>query len=504
MPRRTWRARPAAGRWCCCSATAQPTTWTCTMHATWPRTSGAPAPTPHAPASRRPCWTRPPCVICHVRWPIASRRPAEAARALNPPSTRPIRRQASNHSRMPGFPGLPSRRQGSATIPTSVREDLPREAHIASLLEIASRVRGAIYLYALIWVVISQTGHFYERHTTFVLANAAGLFVVGVMRTLLHLKLAVLLRSDFERTARAFRVLTSVHCLHWGLLCAITLQWKEAEALRPYMLLVGVGVAQGGTMMISIDRVLGVAYPMAGLTPVVLAALMNPTRDNLVLATMCVIFGLYVVASARVVSNDYWSGQVARLTSEERARQLEIVSITDSLTQLPNRLFFNQQFAVEWAEARRLAQPLAVAVVDLDHFKRINDRYGHLFGDVCLRAAADALQDELKRPSDLVARYGGEEFVLLLRNTDLEGAVAVANRLAERMRGVELARAGHSVGLSCSIGVCATVPLAEQDPDSLLQRADEALYRAKHLGRDQVVALGDKDRADRGEPALTA
>lgn len=257
-------------------------------------------------------------------------------------------------------------------------------------------------------------------------------------------------------------------------------------------------------MMISIDRVLGVAYPMAGLTPVVLAALMNPTRDNLVLATMCVIFGLYVVASARVVSNDYWSGQVARLTSEERARQLEIVSITDSLTQLPNRLFFNQQFAVEWAEARRLAQPLAVAVVDLDHFKRINDRYGHLFGDVCLRAAADALQDELKRPSDLVARYGGEEFVLLLRNTDLEGAVAVANRLAERMRGVELARAGHSVGLSCSIGVCATVPLAEQDPDSLLQRADEALYRAKHLGRDQVVALGDKDRADRGEPALTA
>ena len=375
---------------------------------------------------------------------------------------------------------------------------------MGSLLEIAARVRGALFLYAVIWLVIAQAGHFFDRHPVFVLANAAGLLAVGILRTWLHRGLAERLRDNYERTALAFRVLTSVHCLHWGILCAITLQWKEAEALRPYMLLVGVGVAQGGTMMISIDRVLGIAYPISGLTPVVIAALLAPSRDNLVLAAMCVIFGLYVVASARVVSNDYWAGQIARLTSDERARQLEIVSITDALTQLPNRLYFNQQFGVEWAEARRLGQPLAVAVIDLDHFKRINDRYGHLFGDVCLRAAADALQDELKRPSDLVARYGGEEFVLLLRNTDLEGAVAVAMRLAERMRGVQLARAGHSVGLSCSIGVCAMVPLADQDPDSLLQRADEALSRAKHRGRDRVIARGDQDKAAQGEPVLTA
>src|SRR5690606_4735256 len=194
------------------------------------------------------------------------------------------------------------------------------------------------------------------------------------------------------------------------------------------------------------------------------------------------------VRVARALGHDYWLGQRSRLLLEERARQLEVLSLTDTLTQIPNRLYFERRLAMEWASARRAHLPLSVAIIDLDHFKSINDTHGHPFGDECLKATANALQSELLRTTDEVARYGGEEFIVLLPQVSLEGAVAVAQRLLESVHEVVVTSGSASTRMSCSIGVACTIPAQPGSADALIKAADRALYEAKQQGRNRVVA----------------
>jgi diguanylate cyclase (GGDEF)-like protein len=178
---------------------------------------------------------------------------------------------------------------------------------------------------------------------------------------------------------------------------------------------------------------------------------------------------------------------------EQRARELEVISRQDALTQIPNRLRFQEALPQTWRDARRRHEPMAIAIVDLDHFKKINDTYGHPFGDLCLQAAARALTGSVHRPGDLVARFGGEEFVVLMANTDMAGASQVAERMLAAIRNTVVKQGPHVATLSCSIGVSMTTPQADQDDaqaEDLLQEADIALYFAKQHGRAQVACHG--------------
>jgi hemerythrin len=133
-------------------------------------------------------------------------------------------------------------------------------------------------------------------------------------------------------------------------------------------------------------------------------------------------------------------------------------------------------------------------MIDVDYFKRYNDHYGHLQGDACLQAVARAVQGCLRRSSDLLARYGGEELVVVLPDTDLAGALDVAQRMVQAVRDVQLAHAASAVAehVTISAGVCSQVPVPRQEGASpsaaLIACADAALYQAKDQGRNRVVA----------------
>ncbi len=127
-------------------------------------------------------------------------------------------------------------------------------------------------------------------------------------------------------------------------------------------------------------------------------------------------------------------------------------------------------------------------MVDLDHFKRLNDTYGHIFGDACLQQVAAVLQREVKREIDLVARYGGEEFVVLLPDTDAAGARRVGEILRQAIECIEIDHDGEAVRLTASIGGASLVPERETDASLLLKQADDALYRAKETGRNRYHA----------------
>ncbi|GAB6066840.1 GGDEF domain-containing protein [Methylothermus subterraneus] len=186
-------------------------------------------------------------------------------------------------------------------------------------------------------------------------------------------------------------------------------------------------------------------------------------------------------------------------------RQALQSTYTDPLTGLYNRAAWQQACVREWKLARRQGTPLAILVLDLDYFKRINDTYGHAAGDQVLIRVAGCLRKTV-RASDMIFRYGGEEFVILLSNTCLDGAELLAQRLRLAINAIDCADIAPDLKITASIGVAALALLQEETPEELLRRADEALYQAKRGGRNRVVvALGDKSQGTdrRGAPDTT-
>ncbi|HVL66837.1 MAG TPA: diguanylate cyclase [Vicinamibacterales bacterium] len=174
---------------------------------------------------------------------------------------------------------------------------------------------------------------------------------------------------------------------------------------------------------------------------------------------------------------------------EEANRRLEALSYRDALTGVANRRAFDQALDAEWRRGLRARRPLSVLLVDIDHFKRFNDTYGHPAGDRSLGQVAAALAGVIHRPGDTVARYGGEEFGVLLPETDPEGAAAVGDRMREAVEALRLAHAGGVGGLvTISAGVATVVPSEDGAPEALVAAADAALYDAKRGGRNRVCA----------------
>ena len=166
--------------------------------------------------------------------------------------------------------------------------------------------------------------------------------------------------------------------------------------------------------------------------------------------------------------------------------QADEVSHTDALTTLPNRrqIVANMQDQVIYSERNGI--PLTISMVDLDHFKLVNDTYGHPTGDDVLRAVAMQLRDHIRVP-DLIGRYGGEEFLILLPNGTLKAATEQAGRLCQQIRSAPIFSGQHAVPMTVSIGIAQFKPGAD-DWRKLLDRADQALYQAKAGGRNKVIS----------------
>lgn len=166
-------------------------------------------------------------------------------------------------------------------------------------------------------------------------------------------------------------------------------------------------------------------------------------------------------------------------------QELRLLSARDGLTGVANRRYYEEQLDKQWKQSARERAPLSQLMIDIDHFKKYNDRYGHLAGDECLRKVAKALEETLKRPADLLARYGGEEFTALLPLTDAAGAQAVAETMRSAVEALAVEHRDAHLGMvTISVGAASCRPQPGQDPRSLPAAADKALYLAKEQGRN--------------------
>lgn len=199
-----------------------------------------------------------------------------------------------------------------------------------------------------------------------------------------------------------------------------------------------------------------------------------------------VIIGLSVLTLVLLLGSSYLmlNQLIGKIDSAQRA--LHEASISDELTGLRNRRFLMSRFNEEFERARRHNTTLGFLMLDLDYFKKINDNYGHPFGDFVLKSVAGAISGAM-REYDIPARYGGEEFAVLVPETKRHDLVALAERIREQLERRDICDAGIAVKVTISIGATS---LGENDtPETLLKRADNALYQAKNEGRNRTVLL---------------
>lgn len=273
------------------------------------------------------------------------------------------------------------------------------------------------------------------------------------------------------------------------------LGWGTGAAFLPY-----VSAPLQLLVILTLTAIGAASLPRMAALPNVHAAFMAGLFLPLLVA-LVVVFGIdhwMMIAVLLII----WGG----LTDEARkahadlielysARQsLQAEAVRDKLTGIPNRRSFDATLEREWRRAQRLKAPLSLIMIDVDYFKKYNDRYGHQAGDDCLARVAKALAGGPRRAGDLVARYGGEEFVALLFHTPRDDALTVAEGMR---RSVEALGIPHEDGpariATASLGGATCIPGQEDLPETLLRAADKALYQAKASGRNRVAwAAGEE------------
>lgn len=218
--------------------------------------------------------------------------------------------------------------------------------------------------------------------------------------------------------------------------------------------------------------------------PVIFVTAQNQVEDEELGLTLGAMDYIHKPISPPIIKARVRNHIVLKLQTDALKR----LTLIDGLTKVPNRRHFDDSLDNEMQRALRTQHPLSLLMIDVDYFKPFNDHYGHGVGDTCLIRIAQAMQSQVSRPMDLLARYGGEEFVVLLPGTGLEGARTVAESLRRTVAALQIPHALSAVAthVTVSIGVASLAQSGPKSTSDLLRLADQALYRAKQAGRNQV------------------
>jgi diguanylate cyclase (GGDEF)-like protein len=349
-------------------------------------------------------------------------------------------------------------------------------------------IEGALGLAGILVVCTLRTGSL-----TF-LVIAAMVFVVSFLR-LSHI--AKYRRTNLagsapdgrgpEDWAREFTIGAAAISLLWGITDFWVILRFYDPALQLLVLLAQSGWVGGAIIRNSVSpAVVYCQTLLTGSACFVALALSQPSFVQVVIP-FNVLYIAAVLGAARFLGKQNIKLMESEQQLEDMNQKLLELSTTDGLTGIANRRGLDSQLKSVWISSIRESAHVALLMIDVDHFKLYNDRYGHVAGDDCLRMIARCLTSSLVRGSDLAARYGGEEFAALLPGTTVSGARVVAERLRRKLMDAALPHVGSpSEQITVSIGIASIAPIAGGDQAALISLADSALYEAKAAGRNQV------------------
>ncbi len=358
--------------------------------------------------------------------------------------------------------------------------------------DLKKRSTSGVFFYMLVPYTIFFTDNYIDRHLG-IASLFLCIFTTICLLRLLHLSISA--RAPKEREALHNQIFIGsvlLTALAWGIGAAYFLIQEGEPKAQLIMTICTAGFSAGGVVSFMPARRLAILYNLLMLLPAAMGLLLK--GGNVALGIAVLLFSVYLILITLRGSEEYWTALENEFLLEEKSRELELTSRIDVLTGLYNRRHFDELFQLAWGICSRAESPISLMICDIDHFKKINDTFGHLAGDEYLKLISRCLENVFKRETDVVARYGGEEFVILFPDKDMNCIQDLAERFRKQVAEAILDYNGVKIQATISLGMTCCIPRVGQRSDILISHADTALYKAKNGGRNRVVVGGmDKE-----------
>ena len=221
------------------------------------------------------------------------------------------------------------------------------------LLDLAKRGDRGIFVHLPLWFLIAIWTELWAQHPLFCVINALIFGANAIARLMLRQRFGALVERDYRSARNVFLALLLANCVHWGVLTGLAMHFTALRNAEVPLLFASVGVGCSGALGLAISPFVRLWYPACVLGPIAVALLTEPTPLHTLLALMSMVLVAYLYKASRIVHDDYWAAADAHFDLEERARQLELLSVTDALTQIHNRLYFEHRLVAEWSRASR-------------------------------------------------------------------------------------------------------------------------------------------------------
>ena len=361
----------------------------------------------------------------------------------------------------------------------SIKQEFTRRSD----LDFNKRATPGIMFYPFAWVVLFLALDLHLKEPVFCWLMALQFFLVSCARY----ALSRVSQESYQKRPKLWRIAyigaLYTHAVLWSFLCFIANHDPAFQSMQATVNILTAGLASASASSLSCKYRVAQLYLCIMLVPTNVFLIVGGSAWPL--AVIVLFFLVYLMFVCRRSYQEYLRNFNIEWSLQEKQEELKTFSQTDFLTKTYNRVFFNERIAQQWFLAQRNRHDIALLMIDLDHFKAINDQHGHLFGDECLIHAANVIREIVKRKSDIVVRFGGEEFVVVLPQTSIHAATAIAEHIREAMCAEPFEVGSTKTQLTASIGVCAICP-DNSDYKVLLHQADKALYKAKSNGRNRV------------------
>ncbi|WLQ12649.1 GGDEF domain-containing protein [Hahella aquimaris] len=370
-------------------------------------------------------------------------------------------------------------------LPPELRDELEQQRK----RDLANRQRPGILFYPATWVFISAAIMFSSPtpEKSLWLAYVA-LLIVAVSSYRYYAMHQFMRKLEIGREASYTPLLfgASFSAGLWGGIAALSVLPTPFSPHFPLFLTCTLGLCAGGAASLAILGRMVNLFIICLLAPMTLALFSPYATQPGAVGFLLMTFGLGMSWISTLPRHEYEVAVLSIIKLSQQAKYLTELTIQDGLTGVKNRRYFDQILNADLRRASRLNYPISLLLIDIDHFKRVNDRYGHLVGDECLVQTAQTLMRQLQRNSDVLARYGGEEFGIILPGVDAEEAAALAEKLRRAVAACAVWNLSDPVSVTISIGGVSGVPRETMTPKQLLELADKALYQAKSYGRNCV------------------
>jgi diguanylate cyclase (GGDEF)-like protein len=366
----------------------------------------------------------------------------------------------------------------------SARLKLDSEFERRADSDFIKRAMPGLFIYILIWPLMIVGTDFYKHEPEISWNSTSAFYLICGLRYI-HGTWGMRYYDSHKKPWQwILWLLVMCHALIWSYLFTCSFVDPRFAELSVAMNLVTAAISVASMASLIPKFYLAQLYVAVILLPTTLSFFFYPQLHYFI--ALFIAFWAYLVLMGVRFNQEYKRAFVNESELHEKQLELELISKTDSLTRVYNRHYFAEQITYQWNLAIRNGSKLAILIIDIDHFKSINDTYGHVVGDACLVHLAQVIRKSAKRSTDMVVRYGGEEFVVILPKAQVEASQILAETIRSNIEHSLFVQEQLHLSLTASIGLCVMDPSVDNEHTELLSRADKALYQAKASGRNRV------------------